>query len=154
MVTHAPAARVSDRRVVCLMAFSFSQRSLDNLKGVHPDLVRVVTAALAITPVDFGIIEGMRTLDRQKMLFATGKSQTMNSRHLHGMAVDFAAFVDGIVSWEPNLYGQIATAMKKAASDLGIPVHWGGDWVTFKDGDHLELDRIAYPDPPSAPLVA
>ena len=132
------------------MAFAFSKRSFDNLKDVHPDLIRVVTAAIAITPVDFGIIEGRRTLERQKELFATGKSQTMQSRHL-GFAVDFAAFVDGVISWETPLYAEIAGAMKRAAFNLGIPVHWGGDWVSFKDGDHLELDKIAYPD---APLIA
>ena len=58
------------------MAFTFSQRSLDNLKGVHPDLVRVVKAALPISPVDFGIIEGIRTLERQKELYAEGKSRS------------------------------------------------------------------------------
>lgn len=126
--------------------FSFSQRSLDNLKGVHPALVRVVTAAIKISPVDFGIIEGRRTLERQKELFATGKSQTMNSRHLHGMAVDFAAYVDGKVSWDTALYAQIATVMKNAAFDLGVPAHWGGDWPHFKDSDHFELDHVAYPD--------
>lgn len=128
------------------MGFSFSQRSLDNLKGVHPDLVRVVTVALKFTPVDFGIIEGLRTPERQKELFDAKKSQTMNSRHLHGMAVDFDAFVDGKITWEPGPYAQIAAAMKKAAFDLGIPVHWGGDWPHFRDSDHLELDRVAYPD--------
>ena len=133
------------------MTFSFSKRSIDNLVGVHPDLVRVVTAALAITPVDFGIIEGRRTLERQKKLFAQGKSQTMHSRHLGGFAVDFAAFVDGVVSWDTPLYAQIADAMKTAARNVGVPVAWGGDWVSFKDGDHLELDRNVYPD---EPLVA
>ena len=128
------------------MTFSFSQRSLDNLKGVHPDLVRVMTAALAITPIDFGIIEGVRSLARQAELFTAKKSQTMNSRHLEGFAVDFMAYVDGMATWEWQYYSQIADAVKKAAFDLGVPIHWGGDWVTFKDLDHIELDRVAYPD--------
>lgn len=130
---------------------TFSPRSLANLAGVHPDLVRVVHAALAISPIDFGIIEGVRTLERQRELFAAGKSQTMNSRHLGGFAVDFAAYVDGVLSWDEPLYAQIAAAMKQAAADLSIPVAWGGDWEHFKDSDHLELDRNAYPD---APLIA
>lgn len=134
------------------MAFAFSKRSLDSLHGVHPDLVRVATAALAITPVDFGIIEGVRTLERQKELFAAGKSQTMNSRHLQGKAVDFAAYVDGTLSWDTPLYAQIAQAMKQAAHDLGIPVTWGGDWPHFKDLDHIELEHHAYPD--EAALIA
>lgn len=128
------------------MTFSFSKRSLDNLRGIHPDLVRVVSAAIKVTPVDFGIIEGVRTLERQKELFAAGKSRTMNSRHLQGKAVDFAAYVDGKVSWDPPLYAQIAATMKQAAHGLGIPVTWGGDWANFKDSDHLELEHHAYPD--------
>lgn len=131
------------------MGFTFSQRSLDNLKGVHPDLVRVAHAALAITPVDFGIIEGLRSLERQTELFnaVPKKSWTMNSRHLHGMAVDFDAFVGGVLTWEVKYYALIAAAMKRAALDLGVPVHWGGDWAAPQtDSDHLELDHVAYPD--------
>lgn len=133
------------------MTFAFSKRSLDNLHGVHPDLIRVVHAALAITPIDFGVTEGLRTLERQKVLYAEGKSHTMNSRHLQGKAVDFAAYVDGVLTWDPPLYAQIANAMKQAGRDLGISVHWGGDWVHFRDCDHLELDPKAYPD---AALIA
>jgi uncharacterized protein YcbK (DUF882 family) len=68
--------------------FKFSQRSENNLKGVNPDLVKVIRRALEITPVDFIVIEGLRTQARQKEMVATGKSQTMNSRHLTGHAVD------------------------------------------------------------------
>lgn len=127
--------------------FSFSQRSLKNLDGVHPDLVKVCKRAIELTSVDFGIIEGCRTIERQKELFAAGKSQTMNSRHLTGKAVDFAAFVDGKVDWDPPLYGRIATAFKAAAAELKIPIVWGGNWH-FRDDDHIELDRAAYPDEP------
>lgn len=131
------------------MGYSFSQRSLTNLAGVHHDLVRVVHAALAISPIDFGIIEGVRTLERQKELFnaVPPKSWTMNSRHLHGMAVDFDAFVGGTLTWEVKYYGLVAAAMKRAALDLGVPVKWGGEWAAPKtDSDHLELDHVAYPD--------
>lgn len=129
------------------MTFAFSKRSLDNLHGVHPDLARVVTAAIKVTPVDFGVIEGLRTPERQKELLAAGKSWTKNSRHLHGMAVDFAAYVDGILTWDVKYYAQIAAVMKQVGHDLGIPVRWGGDWAAPKtDSDHLELDPHAYPD--------
>lgn len=128
------------------MTFSFSQRSLDNLKGVHLDLVKVMTAALAITPVDFGIIEGVRSLARQAELFTAKKSQTMNSRHLEGFAVDFDAWVDGAVTWEDKYYAEIAQAVKAAAFNLGINVVWGGDWPHFKDMDHIELNSLVYPD--------
>lgn len=128
------------------MTFSFSKASLAHLVGVHPDLVKVMTAALAISPVDFGIIEGVRSLARQAELFTAKKSQTMNSRHLEGFAVDFMAYVDGVGTWEDKYYAEIAAAVKKAAFDLGVPIAWGGDWVTFKDMDHIELDHVAYPD--------
>lgn len=128
------------------MTFAFSQRSLDNLKNVHPDLVKVMHAALAITPVDFGVIEGVRSLERQAELFTAKKSQTMNSRHLEGFAVDFDAWVDGAVTWEDKFYIQIAKALKKAAFDLGVPISCGADWPHFKDFDHVELDHVAYPD--------
>ena len=127
------------------MSFRFSQRSETRLQGVHPDLVRVVRRALALSPVDFGISEGLRTLERQKQLVAEGKSQTMNSRHLSGHAVDVVAYVGSAVSWDWPLYEQIAQAFKQAAAELSIPVEWGGDWKTLKDGPHFQLPFAQYP---------
>lgn len=129
------------------MTFKFSARSLKNLEDVHPDLVRVVTEALAISPVDYGIIEGVRTVERQKRLFDTGASHTMKSRHLHGFAVDFMCFIKGVGTWEEKYYGEVAGAMAIAAEKLGIPIVWGGSWTSFKDEDHIELDKNVYPDP-------
>jgi peptidoglycan L-alanyl-D-glutamate endopeptidase CwlK len=123
--------------------FKFSVRSKRALEGVHPDLVRVVTRALELTTVDFMVTEGLRTKVRQAALFAAGASTTMNSRHLTGHAVDLAAWVGG-VRWDWPLYHELAKAMKAAASELGIPIVWGGDWRTFKDGPHFELDRRTY----------
>lgn len=127
------------------MAFNLSLRSRMRLRGVHPDLVRVVERALNITEVDFTVTEGLRTAARQKELVAAGASQTMKSRHLTGHAVDLAALVAGQVRWDWPLYEKIAYAMKEAAIDLNVPVVWGGDWKTLKDGPHFELDRKYYP---------
>jgi peptidoglycan L-alanyl-D-glutamate endopeptidase CwlK len=127
------------------MTFKLSKRSLGNLAGVHPDMVAVVHRAIQITPVDFAVIEGLRTVSRQKELFAAGASKTMNSRHLTGHAVDLAACVAGSIRWDWPLYDALAVAMKKAAGDLDIAMVWGGDWTTFKDGPHFELDRRKYP---------
>lgn len=123
----------------------FSQRSEDNLKGVHPDLVRVVRRALSISPVDFGVIEGLRTITRQQELVKAGASQTMRSRHLTGHAVDLAAFVGGAIRWDWPLYHKIADAMKEAARLEGVPLEWGGDWKSFKDGPHFQLPWKQYP---------
>lgn len=126
------------------MTFSLSKRSRDRLAGVHPDLVRVVEAAIAKTKVDFVVTEGRRTVERQTKLVASGASQTMSSRHITGHAVDLAPLIDGEVRWDWPPFYDIAAAMKAAAKDLGVAIVWGGDWK-FKDGPHFELDRKAYP---------
>ena len=125
--------------------FKFSQRSENNLKGVNPDLVKIVRRALQLSPVDFGITEGLRTVERQRQLVAAGKSQTMNSRHISGHAVDVFAYPTSAGSWEWEYYEQIATAFKQAAKELNIPVEWGGDWKTLKDGPHFQLPHAKYP---------
>lgn len=125
--------------------FKFSQRSENNLKGVNPDLVKIVRRALQLSPVDFGITEGLRTVERQRQLVATGKSQTMNSRHITGHAVDVFAYPTSAGSWEWKYYEQIATAFKQAAKELNIPVEWGGNWKTLKDGPHFQLPHAKYP---------
>ena len=126
------------------MAYTFSQRSLRNLQGVHPDLVRVVHRALELTPTDFVVTEGRRTEARQRELVAAGASKTMNSRHLTGHAIDIAPLVAGKVRWDWPLFPPIAAAFKQAAAEKGVQLVWGGDWRTFKDGPHFELDRRVY----------
>jgi peptidoglycan LD-endopeptidase CwlK len=125
--------------------FKLGKRSIERLQGVHPDLVRVVERAIELSTVDFTVLEGLRSPERQQTLVASGASQTLNSRHITGHAVDLGAWVDNQVDWSWPLYHQIANAMKAAATELGIPIVWGGDWKTFKDGPHFELDRRYYP---------
>ena len=125
--------------------FKLGKRSIERLQGVHPDLVRVVERAIDLTPVDFTVLEGLRSPERQQTLVASGASQTLNSRHITGHAVDLGAWVDNQVDWSWPLYAKIANAMKAAANELGVSIVWGGDWRTFKDGPHFELDRRYYP---------
>lgn len=127
------------------MSFRLSSRSRARLVGVHPALIAVVEAAIARTPVDFMITEGLRTAERQAALVKAGASRTTRSRHLTGHAVDVAALVEGQVRWDWPLYGRIAEAFKAAALDLKTPLIWGGDWKTLRDGPHFELDRKAFP---------
>lgn len=126
-----------------------SERSQKAMYGVHPDLVRVVNAAankIDMTEgVGFIVTEGLRSPARQKELFEAGATRTMNSRHLTGHAVDLAVTVWGDVRWDWPLYKKLADIVKAAASDLGVKITWGGDWRTFKDGPHFELDRKQYP---------
>ena len=127
------------------MTYNLSKKSRDRLAGVHPDLVKVVERAIEITEVDFAVLEGVRTKTRQEQLVKAGASQTMRSRHLTGHAVDLGAYVAGSVRWDWPLYHKIADAVKQAATELQIPIEWGGDWSMFKDGPHWQLPWKEYP---------
>ena len=110
------------------MPFKLSASSLKKLEGVDPKLADVVKRAIEITKVDFGVTEGVRTLATQKKYVATGKSQTMNSKHLTGDAVDLVAYVGSKISWEEKLYDDLADAMKQAAKEKGVKLRWGAAW--------------------------
>lgn len=125
--------------------YKLSKKSMQKLEGVHPDLVKVVVRAIQLTEVDFAVIEGLRSLDRQVQLVNEGASKTLNSRHLTGHAVDLMAWVDGRGSWDWPHYRKIAQAMKEAAEEQGVELVWGGDWKKFPDGPHFQLDWTAYP---------
>jgi len=127
------------------MGFELGPASRGRLAHVHADLQRVVKRAIALSVIDFRVLEGVRTLARQKALVAAGASRTLNSRHLTGHAVDLGALVNGRIAWDWPLYAKIAAAMKQAAEEEAVPIVWGGDWPKFRDGPHYELLRAAYP---------
>lgn len=110
------------------MAYKLSRRSRDRLVGVDPQLVDVVNLAIQLTNVDFGVSEGVRSVQRQRELVAKGASQTMKSKHIEGLAVDLVAYIGDRISWELALYDNIADAMKMAAQELDVPIRWGGAW--------------------------
>lgn len=126
------------------MTFSFGTKSSERLAQVHPDLQRVFNEAIKNSPLDFSITEGLRTIERQKELFSSGKSQTMRSRHLDGHAVDIGVLVNGALNWDFNNYQLVADHVKSVASKLGITIEWGGDWMSFKDGPHFQLPWSTY----------
>lgn len=131
------------------MSFALDMRSLGNLQGVKPELVRVAHKAASLMPHDlrFVVTEGLRTQQRQAQLLKAGASRTSNSRHLTGDAFDVAALIDldgdgkWEVRWDWPLYQQIATVVKLAAKAEGVDITWGGDWARFRDGPHFELTR-------------
>jgi peptidoglycan L-alanyl-D-glutamate endopeptidase CwlK len=156
------------------MPIKYSLRSLERLNQAHPDLQRVLVRAAEISgtgpfaDIDWTVLEVARTLETQKKYVASGASRTMNSRHLPKIsrvtsdpktgkmvplvsnkawshAVDIAPLVDGAVSWAWPLYRKLAPIIKEAARIEKVPIIWGGDWRTFKDGPHFELDRKFYP---------
>lgn len=126
--------------------YKLSAKSLGRLKGLHPDIVKVVKRAIEITTIDFSVGEGLRSITRQKELYAKGATKTMNSRHLTGHAVDlFALDESGKVTWDWDYYYPLAAAVKQAAKDVGVSIEWGGDWVSFADGPHYQLPWAKYP---------
>jgi len=135
------------------MGYNLGSRSRSNLIGVHPDIIKVVERAIQLTEQDFTVTEGVRSKARQRKLVNKGASKTMNSRHLTGHAVDLIPFPfhgdvdkDGIPNIEDwDQYYPIAKAMKEAATELGVPLEWGGDWRSFKDGPHYQLPWAEYP---------
>jgi peptidoglycan L-alanyl-D-glutamate endopeptidase CwlK len=127
------------------MSIILGSRSLARLEGVHPDLVRIVKKAADISDLDFTVLEGLRTVERQKQLFAQKATKTMNSRHITGHAVDLAPMIGGEISWDWPLYHRLAKTVKAAAAVERLPIQWGGDWRTFKDGPHWELPWKFYP---------
>lgn len=132
------------------MAIFLGNTSKTKLAGAHPDLRKVIERAAELSAVDFTVLEVTRTLARQKELVAKGASKTMKSRHLPGAdgfsrAVDIAPLIGGKVSWDWPLYNKLAPIIKQAARDVGVPIEWGGDWRTFKDGPHWQLPWKDYP---------
>ena len=127
--------------------------SVSRLKGVHPDLVRVVNRCAKDwkdKQFTFGITCGVRTLEEQKILVKKGASKTLKSRHIpapngYSHAIDVVAFIDGKVRWDWPLYDKISKSMKAAAKAEKVPIEWGGDWVSFKDGPHYQLPWKSYP---------
>ena len=118
------------------MAFKLSRRSLDRLEGVDDRMVAVVKHAITATNTDFGVIQGLRTVEQQKELVAKGASQTMKSKHLEGLAVDLMAYINGRGSWELNLYDDLADAMKEGANFVGCKIRWGAAWHIDNIGEY------------------
>ena len=108
--------------------WKFSERSIGNLVGVKPILAEITHHAIALSAVDFAVIEGVRNLERQKKLFEAGASQTMQSKHLDGCAVDLMAYIGDRASWEIAFYDEIAEAMRMAARERGVALRWGAAW--------------------------
>ena len=149
---------------------TLSARCETRLAGVHPDLVRVVRN-LAAGGAVFRVVEGLRTVERQRDLVASGASQTMNSRHITGHAVDLVPMIDGAVSWDWKHFYPLADAFRAASVQEKVPIIWGGAWGLlmsdyataragqdrykermkslgvrpFLDGPHFELARAFYP---------
>lgn len=129
------------------MSYFLGATSRANLVGVHPDLVAVVKKAILLTDIDFAVHEGVRTLDRQRKLVASGASRTLDSYHLTGDAVDLVPYVDGHLRWEHALCNDVARAMFEASGQVGVRLVWGRVWdmeLVELDPEDLEGERALY----------
>lgn len=132
-----------DKPITEKSKWQLSQRSLDRLKGVNPDLVKVVKRAIELSKYDFMVVEGLRTKETQAEYVKKGVSKTMNSYHLTGHAVDLAPLENGAIDWNDTKgqFGEVAKAMKQAAKELNVKIEWGGDWRSFIDKPHFQIPR-------------
>lgn len=125
--------------------WKFGKRSNMMMEEIPEKFRSCITQALSISPVDFGVIESARHVERQMQMVAIGASQTMNSKHIPDMwdgedrkyahAVDLMAYIGSRGSWELPLYFKIATSMAQAAQDHDLKLRWGGAWTTNSIGD-------------------
>lgn len=124
------------------MSYKLGKRSEEKLQGVDERLQAIVRMAIGNSKQDFSVICGLRTIEEQRKLVEKGASQTMKSKHIDGLAVDLAAYCDGI-RWELNLYDEIADAMKDAAKELGVTLRWGAAWhKTLNEWDGTAEDLM------------
>lgn len=107
----------------------------ERLAGVNPRLVVVVELAAEICPINIWVIEGLRTIERQKEMVAQKKSKTMRSYHLTGDAVDLW---DG-KSWDKKDFAPIIEAMESAAKQLGVKITGGYSWGW--DYPHWQIEK-------------
>lgn len=115
------------------MPYSLGQRSLAQLVGVHPSLVKVAHRTIAISKQDFTVQEGLRSIETQRLYVKRGASKTLASKHLkqadgYGHAFDLVPWLNGQPRWEWQLIWEIAQAVDVAATELGVKLIWGAVW--------------------------
>ena len=126
--------------------YKLGKRSMGNLVGVHPELAYAVIEAIKITKQDFTVFEGVRTYQRQRVLYDRGDSKTLRSYHLNGLAVDLVPYVNGKITWELEYFPEIQAAMKKVIEDNSFSIDngfdlWGWDQPHYQmTGKKAEYD--------------
>jgi len=102
----------------------FGSRSKKRLKGVDPDLVRVLENVVKY--FDITVIEGLRSQERQNELLAQGKTRTKFGKHVQGLAVDIAPYP---IDWNArDDFHYLGGFVLGVASQMGVDIRWGGDW--------------------------
>lgn len=131
--------------------FHFGTSSEQNLVDVHPHLVVLLRRGLQLSPYDFGISKGVRTLEEQEKEVAEGDSQTIRSAHLiqkatgYGHAVDIKVYVPGIgLTWEHKYFRKVIQALVRAAIEQDVQVEFGALWRDLLDSPHVQLAAWKY----------
>ena len=130
--------------------FKFGDRSKEKLEGVHEDLQTIMYETIKLSPIDFGITEGMRSLERAEQLQKDGASKVgIKSKHCKGLAVDIVCYNGGKVTWDLDFYEVVAQVVGEVCGTVDIKIRWGGSWETgnfelnrdmgFIDAVHFEL---------------
>lgn len=130
------------------MSLVLNKASEAKLKGVHPDLIRVIRRTLKDwkhKDLGFVITCGVRTLEEQKVLLKQGASKTLRSKHLKqkdgfSHAFDIAVTANGGVRWDWPLYDKVSKNFLSAAKAEKVNITWGGSWTSFRDGPHYQLE--------------
>ena len=132
------------------MTFKLSKTSLGHLKGIDTRLREVVREAILRTPVDFAVIDGLRTIEEQRELVAKKVSWTLNSKHLHGHAIDFVPYVQNKITWSPRAFVPVMDTIRDICREKGIGIRWGGCWsrrdIRETETESLLLDMQDYID--------
>lgn len=129
------------------MSYKLGNHSVKELRGVHPDLRKVVHRAIEITEQDFTVHDGLRTKDEQREMVRRRVSRTMKSKHLcqkkdgYGHAVDLVPYINGKLRWEMEACYVIAEAVKQAAEELGVKIRWGACWQRI-DGSSVGMELM------------
>lgn len=121
----------------------FNPNDNKKLNGTDPRIAEILGEAAKNLGIKIGVSEGIRSQERQKEMVSKGKSQTLNSKHLHGGAVDFHIIdANGKTNWNFESYRPLANEAKKIAKSKGYTgFEWGGDWKTLKDGVHFQFNN-------------
>jgi len=133
----------------------FSKASTDKLATCDYRLRSIMFRAIQVSDIDFGIAEGNRSIERQKELFAIGKSKidgiNQLSKHNHSpsLAVDIYGYVNGKMDYSVPVMCYLAGIIMTCASELGYTLRWGGNWdrdgeiltdQSFDDLPHFEIE--------------
>lgn len=128
------------------MTYRLGTKSRNELRLVHPKLVRIVEKAILITDQDFSVHSGARTAEEQNKLYQIGRTTQKNRKPVtskdgyknksnhqvgpdgYGRSVDLVPWDGEKLVWDWDMIYHIASAMSKIAKERETRIRWGGNW--------------------------